>query len=336
MREDFYVATARSIQAAMAGAPEGGPEEFVHAIADTSPAMLWMGDAEGKCVFLNGALRRFWGVDPTTFAEFDWSATLHPDDVDMLAGPFAEAMAAHTAFAVEARYRRADGVYRTMRTEANPRFGAGGTFLGMTGVNTDITDQLMAEEHTQFLMRELNHRTKNILAVVQAVARQTARSSAPDAFLETFDARLMGLSASNDLLLRNDWSGVLLDDLVAVQLAHVTGHAGQRLTVGGPPVRVHSQGAQTLGMALHELSTNSLKYGALSGPAGTVSLNWRRRDGTGWEIAWREAVSRPVAPPARKGFGHAVIVEMVRAALGAEVTLEFPPEGLSWRAVVPG
>ena len=125
-------------------------EELVRAMAEQSPAMLWMGDETGACIFLNAALRRFWGVDPERLEDFDWSSTLHPDDVAMLAGPFAEAMAAHTSFKVEARYRRADGVYRTMRTEANPRFAEDGRFLGMTGINVDVTDQLLAEDPTAF------------------------------------------------------------------------------------------------------------------------------------------------------------------------------------------
>lgn len=175
--------------------------ELIRAVAETSPAMLWMGDAERKCAFLNAALRRFWGVNPARLEEFDWSSTLHPDDVEMLAGPFARAMAEQTPFRVQARYRRADGVYRTMRTKATPRFSTEGHFLGMTGVNVDITEQLAAE-----LLGELNHRTKNILALVQAVARQTAQAGSLEGFLRSFDERLRGAAASNDLLLQHDWS----------------------------------------------------------------------------------------------------------------------------------
>src|SRR3569832_1315173 len=90
--------------------------EFIRAIAETSPAMLWMGDERGRCVFLNAALREFWGVNPATLEEFDWSSTLHPDDINMLSGSFVEAMSAHKPFQVLARYRRADGQFRTMRT----------------------------------------------------------------------------------------------------------------------------------------------------------------------------------------------------------------------------
>lgn len=315
--------------------PRDEPAEFVQAIAETSPAMLWMGDEHGRCVFLNGALRRFWGVDPANLEDFDWSSTLHPDDVAMLAGPFAQAMATHTPFLVEARYKRHDGIYRTMRTEANPRFSADGAFLGMTGVNSDITDRLEAEARTRLLMNELNHRTKNILTVVQAVARQTVRHAAPDEFLETFDARLKGLAASNDLLLKNDWTGVQLSELVNAQFAHLSDLLDTRIVATGPPLRVPASGAQTLGMALHELSTNSLKYGALAEPEGRVELSWSGGEATGWQVEWREVTSIAPVPPRRKGFGHTVTVDMVSAVFGAEVTTDFAETGLVWRAVVP-
>jgi PAS domain S-box-containing protein len=325
------------------GAPAGmtpmaEQAEFIGAIANNSPAMLWLGDEVGRCVFLNDALRRFWGVDPKDLGDFDWSSTLHPEDIEMLAGPFAKAMAAHTPFSVAARYRRADGEFRTMRTEANPRFGADGTFLGMTGVNVDITEQLVAEDHTRLLMNELNHRTKNILTVVQALARQTMRTSSPEEFLATYDARLMGLAASNDLLLRNEWSGVQLGDLVEAQFSHIADLLGTRLIASGPPLRIGSRGAQTMGMALHELSTNSLKYGALADPEGKVALTWGYAEDGGWHMEWREILLRPVAAPSepsRKGFGHTVIVNMIEATFGAAVTTEFTTHGFVWRATVP-
>lgn len=320
-----------------AGKPDvTGSGEFIAAMAETSPAMLWMGDAEGRCMFLNSALRSFWGINPTNLAAFDWSSTVHPDDVAKLFTPFAEAMAAHRPFEVEARYRRADGEWRTMRTLANPRFSADGGFLGMTGVNIDITDQLVAEEHTRLLMGELNHRTKNILSVVQAIARRTSRESSHEDFIRSFGQRLLSLSACNDLLLRTDWSGVGLEELAATQFAHLGTLSGERLTMSGPPIRIGSREAQTISMALHELSTNSLKYGALALEGGRVDVRWARRDEGGWEMAWTETVPAPPVPPAHKGFGHTVIVDMVSAALDAEVVVDFPPSGFTWRMTTGG
>lgn len=306
-------------------------EELAEAVAENSPAMLWLGDQYGKCVFLNRAQRDFWGIDPQDLSLFDWGSTLHPDDIEKLSAPFVKAMAEQTPFSVEARYKRADGAYRTLRTEARPRFDRDGTFLGMTGVNTDISDQLAAEERTRMLMGELNHRTKNILTVVQAVARQTARNSTFEDFGKAFESRLRGLAACNDLLLRNDWAGVDLSDLIASQLGHLGEDAGGRLQSTGPRVRVASQAAQTLGMALHELSTNSLKYGALRLPDGRVTLNWSRAAGNALTLEWIESGVGPLTPPAQKGFGHSVIVDMVAAALDADVEVEFGEDGYRWK-----
>jgi PAS domain S-box-containing protein len=319
------------------GLKEDGTQsrEFVTAMAETSPAMLWMGDAQGKCVFLNAALRAFWGVNPTNISLFDWTSTLHPDDIVHLSGPFAKAMAEHTSFDVQARYRRFDGVWRTMSTVANPRFDDTGQFLGMTGVNIDITEQLAAEEHNRLLMGELNHRTKNILSVVQAIARQTSRSSPPENFLRSFSERLQSLSTSNDLLLRTDWSGVHLDELAVAQLSPLIGLGEDRVTIRGPAIRIGSREAQTLGMALHELSTNSLKYGAFAERSGRLELTWALLDNSRWQLEWRETTTRPPVQTEKKGFGHTVTVEMIASTLSAKVTVEFPVTGFIWRIEVP-
>ncbi len=120
-------------------------EQRFRLVAERAPVMLWMGDAAGKCAYLNKSQREFWGVTEETMTSFDWAATAHPEDAPALAAPYAEAMANHTPFSLEARFRRHDGIYRRFRTHAEPRFGAGGEFLGMIGVNVDITDMHEAE-----------------------------------------------------------------------------------------------------------------------------------------------------------------------------------------------
>jgi len=305
-------------------------DELAIAVAETTPAMLWMGDASGRCMFLNGALRSFWGIDPERLDEFDWTSTLHPDDIELLSKPFGEAMAAHTPFVVEARYKRADGIYRIMRTEANPRFDPKGSFLGMTGVNTDVTEQRDAEQQSRYLMGELNHRTKNLISVVMAIARATARSTEPDRFLDAFSSRLSGLASSNDLLVSKDWTSVSLRDLVSGQFRTISMEGDERIVFDGPEISVCPQHAQTLGMALHELATNSLKHGALSEAEGRLSVTWQVRGDEHWRMEWRETLQRPVSPPERKGFGHVVIVDMVQRAVGGEVDMRFENNGLVW------
>lgn len=305
-------------------------EELVAALGETTPALLWMGNAEGKCVFLNAAQREFWGVNPQDLKQFDWNSTIHPDDIPKLAGPFMEGMAEQKPFVVEARYRRADGAYRILRTNANPRFAEDGCFLGMTGVNTDITEQRAAEEHNGYIMGELNHRVKNILMVVQAVTRQTARNTSPENLEKVLFERIQNLAASNDLLFKSDWSGVSLGDLVSAQMGVLPENTSERLSVSGPPISIGPSEAQTIGMTLHELTTNSLKYGALADPAGCVALSWKWNDQTSnaWQLEWREDVTTPITEPKHKGFGHTVLVDMVTSALGAEVEMDYASSGL--------
>ncbi len=316
------------------GDTERAQDEVVLALGELSPAMLWMGDASGKCVFLNRAQRAFWGVDPPDLASFNWSETVHPEDVEKLAEPFVRAMQQQTPFEVAARYRRFDDEYRTLLTKANPRFAPStGRFLGMTGVNTDITDQLRAEAQTRLLMGELNHRTKNILAIVQAVARQTAKHADGQSFHRVFGDRIAGLAASNDLLLRSAWTGVEIGALIDTQLPHLKDMIGERILPSGPPVSLSAIAAQTLGMALHELSTNSIKYGALSVPGGSVEIRWSVDDADKpLRISWIERGGPPATPPARTGFGSTVIVDMVAAALDADVETTYGDCGFEWKA----
>lgn len=309
-------------------------DELAISIAETTPAMLWLGDKGGRCLFLNAALRRFWGVDLQKIDEFEWSSTVHPDDVMAVFEPFREGMRAQRAFSAEARYLRADGVYRVMKTEAAPRFNEQGTFLGMSGVNTDITDQIEAERQSRYLMGELNHRTKNLLSVVQAIARTTARTTEPVDFLETFDRRLSGLAASNDLLVNQNWEMVSLRDLVAGQLSAIGVMDDPRVAIEGTEIQICPQHAQTLGMAMHELATNSLKYGALADPDGTLELSWRGNGEQAWSMEWRENVSRQISPPTRRGFGQVVMVDMVEQGTAGKVSMDFLPKGLTWSLIV--
>lgn len=305
--------------------------ELCHAVFEESPAMLWMGNELGECVFLNKVQRDFWGLETADLSQFNWAATLHPEDIEKLSAPFAKAMEEQIPFTVQARYRRADGSYRTLRTEARPRFDTAGTFLGMTGVNFDITDQLVAEERTRYLLGELNHRTKNILAVVQAVVRQTIKNSDPKELETILKARLASLASSNDLLVKSDWGRVSLKNVIVSQLGHLQEFLEDRIQITGPELLMSAQAAQTLGMAFHELSTNSLKYGALGRENGKVTITWDYDPGSEeLEIQWSESGAKTAGAPKSKGFGHAVTVDMVKSTLEADVDVRFERDGFKW------
>ena len=207
-----------------------------------------------------------------------------------------------------------------------------------TGIMRDITKRKQAEEHVRFIMRELSHRTKNLLAVVQTMAWKTARTSLDlEDFEDRFASRVQALACSHDLLTKREWHGVRLEDLVRGQL-HLFG-AEKHLDAHGPDLVLRPEAAQNLGLALHELATNAAKYGALTRPAGRIEVGWSidLEDAASpqFRMYWRETGGPEASPPKRNGFGHTVIKEMTGRALKGEVALEFTPEGFVWQLTAP-
>ena len=202
------------------------------------------------------------------------------------------------------------------------------------GAFVDITSRKRAEEQVRLLLREVNHRSKNLLSVVQAIASQTAASGSAD-FIARFSARLQALAANQDLLVKSQWRGVELKELVHAQLAHFEDLVGGRIMIEGPPLHIAAEAAQPIAMALHELGTNAGKYGALSNDEGKVSIAWGMgRDGT-FHLSWAERGGPSVVSPTRRGFGTVVIAAVPEAQLDAEVSLDFPPSGVIWRLKCP-
>lgn len=211
--------------------------------------------------------------------------------------------------------------------------------VGLTCAAVDITERKEGEAHLRLLMRELTHRSKNLLAVIQAMARQTARhAGSTESFLEQFSARLQALASSHDLLVQESWYGASLHELVRLQLGHYIDRRQSQIRYDGPSIMLKPEGAQGVGLGLHELATNAAKYGALSSEAGTVDIRWRRMppsDGHGVEIVWQERGGPKVAEPRRRGFGTTVIERHISRSLDSEVELSFEPEGVRCRIVIP-
>jgi PAS domain S-box-containing protein len=200
-------------------------------------------------------------------------------------------------------------------------------------VAQDVTERKAHEDQVHLLMREVNHRAKNMLSLVQVIARQTAARE-PETFVERFSERIQALAANQDLLVRNEWQGVDVEDLVRAQLAHFADLVGSRISVYGPKLRMNAAAAQAIGLALHELATNAGKYGALSVGAGRVDVRWRL-DGGIFAMSWTERNGPPVSRPARRGFGSTVIGVMAKLTVGGEVQLDYAPSGLAWRLTCP-
>ncbi|MES2711200.1 MAG: PAS domain S-box protein [Pseudomonadota bacterium] len=202
----------------------------------------------------------------------------------------------------------------------------------------DLTERKRHEEHVQLLLRELNHRAKNMLHLVETVARRTA-ATRPQEFVENFARRIQSLAANQDLLVKSDWHAVPLEEMVRSQLAHFGDLLDTRIGMSGPPVKVSAPASQTLAMALHELATNAAKYGSLSNDRGRVDIRWdlytndqgRQR----FALSWTESGGPPVTRPEGRGFGTTVIVQAVRLTFGGQAEMDFAPEGFTWRVDCP-
>jgi PAS domain S-box-containing protein len=238
--------------------------------------------------------------------------------------------------------QRADGSRFWGSGQTMPLVDSDGQMRGFLKILRDQTERHQSEERRALLLRELGHRVKNALATAQAVAAQTLREAgAPADLRATFEARLMALARSHDMLSQSDWEGAPLHEVVERTLEPYAadGEVG-RVTVNGRPVRLAPNTTVTLNLALHELATNAAKYGALSLPGGRIEVTWdleqRLRNATPVvTILWRERGGPPVRPPERRGFGSRLLEHALPHDSGGEVTLNFPPEGVECRIRLP-
>jgi two-component sensor histidine kinase len=202
------------------------------------------------------------------------------------------------------------------------------------GTVQDITERKEREEKERLLMREIDHRAKNMLSVVASVAHQTAARS-PEEFIERFSERIQALSVNQDLLIRSEWQGVDVEDLARAQLAHFANLVGSRINVDGPKLRLNAAAAQAIGLSLHELATNSGKYGALSTDGGRVDIRWGTAGCNTFTMSWTEREGPPVSAPKQRGFGTVVMKAMAERTLGGTVDLDYAPSGVTWRLTCP-
>jgi len=196
-----------------------------------------------------------------------------------------------------------------------------------TSLSRASEDLRAARDRHDLLINELNHRVKNTLATVQSMASQTARHSpVPAEFMPRFEARLLGLSASHNLLVESGWESADLADIARVELTPILGEESRRWQTEGPPLRLKAEPTLAVGMAFHELATNAVKYGALSNETGRVAIGWRV-GGDRVELVWREVGGPTVEPPTRKGFGSRLIPRIV-SQLDGKLDMDYAETGV--------
>ncbi|MCL4766082.1 MAG: PAS domain S-box protein [Hyphomicrobiaceae bacterium] len=255
-------------------------------------------------------------------------------------GRIRTAMQAGETVRLESLCRSRDRHPMEVAIVANPVRSPSQSIAGYSITIRDISARKEHDRHLASVMRELTHRSKNLLAIIQAMARQTALRSDGIADFETrFSGRLQSLSRSHELLISNDWEGALLGDLVAMQRS-AFGARHSRIRASGPDIFLRPEAILNIGLALHELASNAERHGALSTTAGRVELGWtveRRKDGAQrLMIVWRERGRQSAGDLLHRGFGRDILEHVAPTALGAGVVLKGIPDGLLWALDVPG
>ena len=248
---------------------------------------------------------------------------------------FAAVMRGEMVF-FETQRQRKDGRLVDVAISGAPLRDAQDAIIGLSAIHRDITQQRQHEQQMRLVMRELAHRSKNLLAIILSMAAQTARNSpALPEFNARFTQRLQGLAHSHDLLVQQNWRGAPIRELIKSHLEPFMEDDKTRVALIGPDVIVDPKAAQNIGLALHELATNASKYGALSGAEGRVDITWGATPEGTFALEWRERGGPRVRPHKRKGFGQTVLERLASQALEGTASLSFSSEGVIWRIEIP-
>jgi PAS domain S-box-containing protein len=319
-------------------------EERRHrALAEAGAVLVWRADPSGAIVESRG-WERLTGQPEAAMRGWGWLDKVHPEDRERVRAVWAEVRASHRPRGAEFRVQPRDGgEWRWVRARAAPVFPEGPPPEGEVaepvewmGVLEDVQERRQAERHREILAREVDHRARNLLSVVQAVLRLTPRGN-PAAHAEAVERRIAALGRAHALLAEARWEGADLRRLAQEELA-AYGGVGDRAGLDGPRLALAPEAAQAFSMVLHELATNAAKYGALLTPTGRVRINWRiaGHDDAGLlHVRWEETGGPPPATPSRRGFGSRVIEATIIGQLGGRVERRWEPAGLICDIRVP-
>lgn len=279
------------------------------------------------------------GFNPKqTFSASEFLARIHPDDRAHFKALVHSVSPGKPSYKMTFRFGRPDGREIWLEESSRAEFDEADRCVQLKGLTVDITERKQSEERQGLLIAELDHRVKNLLAKVAVISTYTRQgSSSVDQFVEVLDKRIQSMANAHSLLSQSRWSGVNLADLVHNQLAPYVTIANT--TIHGLDVTLAPATTQAVAMALHELVTNAVKYGALSNPNGHVSVSWDRQDGEDGtarvRIEWQETGGPSVVSPANPGYGTSLIRELIPHELGGMVDLTFAPNGVSCKIDVP-
>ena len=305
-------------------------------MADNIAQLAWIADGEGSIYWYNRRWIEYTGLTAEDMAGTEAGRkVVHPDHFDRVSERYREQFASGTEWEDTFPLLGADGEYRWFLSRAFPLRNDAGNVNFWFGTNTDITELRDAERRIEVLMMEVNHRSKNLLSVVQSMARRTAATT--EDFIPRLEQRIAALAANQDVLVQRNWSAVPLRDLVEAQLMFLE-QAEAQTELNGPDVVIQPGTAEALSMTLHELATNAEKYGAYSVPGGKVRISWDL-GGTGKDeefvLRWTESGGPPVAQNGQPGFGTRIIRDVPSGRLRGEVETEYAPQGFRFTLRCP-
>jgi PAS domain S-box-containing protein len=303
-------------------------------ILDAQLEMVCRFRSDGSIIYVNRAYAETLGTTAEALTGCNLWNFIAPQDRDVVEAQLETLTPERPTVQIENRLEAASGTRWTLWRNMALDFDADGRWLVAQSSGYDVTERKQLEEQRQLLLDELNHRVRNTLMVVQGMAYQSFKGdNVPRAQLANFNARLHALAAAHNALSRSNWNGASLVEMAREGMA-IAG-ARESVTLDGPDLSLRPGAAEALVLILHELTTNAVKYGALSADGGTVRLFWTQRS-DGWvDLAWVERGGPVVAPPQRTGFGSRLITSSVTGQLGGQVAFDYAPEGLSCRMQFP-
>lgn len=308
-------------------------EERFRTLADNMPTLCWMARPDGEVFWYNS---RWYEYTGTTFEEMQawgWRRVQDPEVLPEIMRRWRHCLETGEPFEMTFPLKGADGVFRPFLTQVVPLRDEHGRIVRWFGTNANVTREHRDRERLRLMVNELNHRVKNTLATVQAIATLSLRNEEPsDSLRESLTARILALSKAHDVLTDTQWSGADLREIAALAgVPFELGDGVQRLRIEGPQVQLPPKTAIAVALAFHELATNAAKYGALSTPAGRIDLKWTLQTVAGepvLRISWRESGGPPVKPPRRTGFGTRLLQRGLAADLNGRVTIDYRRDGV--------
>jgi PAS domain S-box-containing protein len=319
------------------------PERRFRELLGALPAAVFTTDAKGRLTYYNDAAAAMWGERPSPGSsiwgrswKLYWSdgTPMKPED-----SPVAVALREDRPVrGMEAICERRDGTRVPFIPYPTPLHDEAGQLVGVVNMQIDITERKRAELRQHLMVRELHHRVKNTLATVQAIMGATARTATSIEEFQTALIGRIGALSKTHILLSDDSRPVSFADIVHSELDAFDDGSGNRVSISGPPVEIASAAAVPLSLAMHELTTNAAKYGALSVHGGKVRVTWRETitaDRRQLDFDWTESGGPAVTPPERQGFGSRLLQFVLPGQIQAKTTIDYRPGGVQIHSTVP-